>query len=99
MEKKPNRPGMAPDMKGRIDRILEIVKEPESGRSVSDLNLVSRVTYSEKESKLLVVTDIGTPRSTCAVCGVVTEHIRQSIMRDLLEAFTQEFPDLSVEVV
>ena len=90
---------MPPEMIRRIDRVLDTVTEPETGRSTADLNLVSKVTYSEKEKKLLVITDIGTPRSACAVCGVVTEQLRQTIQRDLLAAFSIEFPDLSVEVL
>ena len=90
---------MDPSMIRRIDAVLERVKEPETFRSVGELNLVERVTYSDSERRLLVSTIIATGVSTCMVCGVVTEHLRQAIQRDLLTEFRKEFPDLDVEVV
>ena len=90
---------MTEDMKKKIDSVLEAVKEPETFRSVSDLNLVKKVTYSESQKKLLVQTDIAEPRSTCMVCGIVNETLRQSIMRDLKDEFEKIFPDLEVEII
>ncbi|MDX9801275.1 MAG: hypothetical protein RBT69_08075 [Spirochaetia bacterium] len=87
------------DMKKKIDSVLDNVKEPETFRTVSELNLVKKVTYSESQKKLLVQTDIGEPRSTCMVCSIVNETLRQSIMRDLKNEFDKYFPDLDVEVI
>lgn len=89
---------MTPEMIRKIDKVLNTVKEPETYRPVSELNLVRKVTYSETAQTLLVLTDINTPKSTCMVCGIVTENIRQSIQRQLKEAFAAEFPGLSIEV-
>ncbi|MFQ3620206.1 MAG: hypothetical protein SNJ78_04570 [Spirochaetales bacterium] len=86
-------------MKKKIDKVLEQVKEPETFRSVADLNLVQKVTYSASENKLLVYLDIAEPRHPCFVCGVVTETIRKSISRDLKTEFEKEFPQLTIEVV
>ncbi len=83
----------------KIDKILERVKEPETFRSVSELNLVKKVTVSEKEKTILVRTEIATPRSTCFVCGLVTEKIRQTIMTTLSEEFHKEFPGYSVAII
>ena len=90
---------MSPEMIRKIDGVLARVKEPETLRPVADLNLVSRVTYSESARLLRITTDIGTPKSTCMVCGVVTENLRQSIQRQLKEEFEKEFPGLTVEVL
>ncbi|MCP5514466.1 MAG: hypothetical protein H7A26_03255 [Spirochaetales bacterium] len=90
---------MKEEMKRKIDAVLDTVKDPESFRSVSELNLVKKVTWSESQKKLVVHTDIGEPRSTCIVCGVVNETLRQSIMRNLKEEFDKSFPDLDVEVI
>ena len=85
-------------MARRIDGVLARVKEPETLRTVAELGLVERVTYSAAEQRLLVKTIIATGVSTCMVCGLVTEHLRQSIQRDLAAEFQKEFPELSVEV-
>lgn len=90
---------MTEDMKKKIDAALEAVKEPETFRSVSELNLVKKVTYSESQKKLVVQTDIREPRSTCMVCSIVNETLRQSIMRDLKDEFNKSFPGLDVEVL
>ncbi len=89
--------GMSVEMRGKIDDVLKRVKEPETGLSVWELNLVKRVSYSDTEKKLLVVMDIAQPRFACMVCGVVTEHIRASLERMLKEEFKKEFPELTIE--
>lgn len=90
---------MTEEMKRKIDSVLERVKEPETFRSVSELGLVGKVSYSDAKKKLLVVLDIEEPRHPCFVCGVVTATIRRSLMRDLKTEFEKEFPALTVEVV
>lgn len=89
---------LSPEMINRIEKVLNKVKEPETFRSVSELGLVKKVTYSAGWQRMIVYTDIEAPRSTCAVCYVVTETIRESIQRDLQEAFEKEFPELSITV-
>lgn len=90
---------MTEEMKRKVDSVLERVKEPETFRSVAELGLVGKVSFSESEKKLLVVLDIEEPRRPCFVCGVVTATIRRSLMRDLKTEFEKEFPTLSIEVV
>ncbi len=90
---------MTDEMKRKIDSVLQRVKEPETFRSVAELGLVGKVSYSESEKKLLVVLDIEEPRHPCFVCGVVTATIRRSLMRDLKTEFEKEFPALTVEVI
>ncbi len=90
---------MSEEMKQKIDTVLNRVKEPETFRSVAELGLVRKVSYSESEKKLLVFLDIEEPRHPCFVCGVVTATIRRSLMRDLKAEFEKEFPTLIVEVI
>ncbi len=45
------------DMKKRIDAVLDRVKDPESGLSVSELGLVTKLRYSEEHSHLYIFTD------------------------------------------
>ena len=91
--------GMSAEMIAKIDAILARVKEPETELSVSDLHLVKRVSYSEKENKFLIVMDIAPSSCACFVGGVVTEHIRASIERNLIEQFGIEFPGIRAEAV
>jgi metal-sulfur cluster biosynthetic enzyme len=83
-------------MQTKIDAILARVKEPETRRSVGDLNLVERVRYSSQRNAFEVFMNVSNPRSTCFVCGLVTATIQRSIERELREAFEQEFPGCSV---
>jgi len=83
-------------MRQAIDGILARVTEPETLRSVGELNLVKRVRYSASLRTFEIVLDIATPRAACLVCGVVTAAIEQSIRRELAEAFRQEFPGCEV---
>ncbi len=89
--------GMQKEMTDKIDAILLAVKEPETGLSMTDLQLVKLVSWSEKEQKFLLTMDIANPRSACLVCGVVNEHLREGIQRRLAEAFSEAFPGTTVE--
>jgi metal-sulfur cluster biosynthetic enzyme len=87
---------MDPEMQKKLDAILARVKEPETLRSVGDLNLVKRVRYSSQRKAFEVFMNVHSPRSTCSVCGLVTATIQRSIERELREAFEQEFPGCRV---
>jgi metal-sulfur cluster biosynthetic enzyme len=90
---------MDPEMRQKIDSILARVKEPETRRSVGELNLVKRVRYSASEQTFEVLLDIANPRTSCFVCGIVTATIQRTIERDLKKAFVQDFPGCSVSFV
>jgi metal-sulfur cluster biosynthetic enzyme len=87
---------MDPEMRARIDSVLARVKEPETRRSVAELNLVKRVRYSASEQAFEVLLDVANPRTSCSVCGIVTATIQRTIERELQEAFAQEFPGCRV---
>jgi hypothetical protein len=48
---------MSRGMKEKIERVLGRVKDQESDLSISRLELINRFRYSEKEKKLLVLTN------------------------------------------
>ncbi len=82
--------------RGKIDAVLERVKEPQSMLSVRDLNLVSRLTYSEKERTLVVVMNIGTPRFQCPACSAINGVVKAGVERMLDEEFRKEFPGFTI---
>jgi metal-sulfur cluster biosynthetic enzyme len=87
---------MDPEMRKKIDAILAQIKEPETLRSVGDLNLVKRVRYSPSRHAFEIFLDVNTAGSSCFVCGVVTATIQRTIERELQEAFERDFPDCQV---
>ena len=87
---------MSPEMISGIDQILAEVKEPETGRSVSDLGLIERITYSKNYNRIIVKTLICTPRQSCMICGLITETIGNTIRRNLEEEFIKTFPCIHI---
>jgi metal-sulfur cluster biosynthetic enzyme len=83
----------------KIDRVLERVKDPESGLPVSRLGLVKRVRYSAREKKLFVFTAVYPHLPTCITCAAIAGAIVSTIIRDLTAELQHEFPDLTVEFV
>ncbi len=90
---------MSPLMIEKIDRVLERVKDPESGLPVSRLGLVKRLRYSEREKKLFVFTDVYPHLPKCVTCAAIARTIVSVIIRDLTAELEREFPELSVEFV
>jgi metal-sulfur cluster biosynthetic enzyme len=90
---------MSPLMRRKLDAVLARVKEPETGRSIGDLNLVGRFRFSETGRLLQVFMNIAEPRSTCMVCTIVNHQLSLSIERILREELEKEFSDLTVEIV
>jgi metal-sulfur cluster biosynthetic enzyme len=89
---------MNSEMTRKIDAVLDRVKEPESGLSMSQLGLVERLRYSEKKEKLFVFTCFMKPNHH--YCCTVLQGLLISGVKDALTAeFQKEFPDLSVEFV
>lgn len=86
------------NMQSVIDRVLAGVKEPQSLLSVSDLNLVERVHYSESEKKLICYLGIGSPRFQCPACSAINGVVKDGIVRQLDDAFSAALPGWSIEV-
>jgi metal-sulfur cluster biosynthetic enzyme len=88
---------MSPETSDRIESILHRVKEPETLQSVSELQLVRKVSLSEASRRIVIHMDIENPRGGCFTCGIVTSAIRRSIERDLAEQFRADFPGFMIE--
>ncbi len=87
---------MNPDMTKKIDAILDRVKDPESGLSVSELGIVKRVRYSEGENTLYVFTDFQNHMPNCRTCAFIAGHVAERIARDLIVEFHMDFPGLDI---
>jgi metal-sulfur cluster biosynthetic enzyme len=85
-------------MKEKIDRVLDTVKEPETGLTMSQLGFVERVRYSEEKKKLQVFSCNLKPNHKYC-CTVMQGLLISGTINSLTEAFQKEFPDLSVEVL
>jgi metal-sulfur cluster biosynthetic enzyme len=85
-------------MKEKIDRVLDTVKEPESGLTMAQLGFVERVRYSEEKKKLTVFScNLKHNRKSC--CTVIQGLLISGTINSLTDAFQKSFPDLTVEVV
>jgi metal-sulfur cluster biosynthetic enzyme len=85
-------------MKEKIDRVLDTVKEPETGLTMAQLGFVERVRYHEEKKKLTVFSCNLKPNHKYC-CTVIQGLLISGTINSLTEAFQKEFPDLAVEVV
>lgn len=90
---------MDSEMKQKIDKILARVKDPESGLSLDQLGVVTRVRYNEEKREMYLFTDFLSHLPTCNTCRGIALAIMSSLMRSLKEEFEIEFPDLYIEFV
>jgi len=89
---------MDSNMKAKIDRILDTVKEPETGLSMAQLGLVERVRYIEDKKKLLVFfCNLKPNHKFC--CTVMQGLLISGVMNALTDSFQKEFPDFAIEIV
>ncbi len=81
----------------KLDDVLARVKEPVSELALSELNLVSKITYSAKQ-KVLVVRMEGAARGhECPACSAMNGAVLAGLERTLTEELRKEFPGFSVE--
>jgi metal-sulfur cluster biosynthetic enzyme len=85
-------------MKEKIDRVLNTVKEPETGLTLAQLGFVDRVRYSEDKKKLIVFSN-NLKQNHKFCCTVIQGLLLSGTINSLTQAFQKEFPDLAVEVV
>jgi metal-sulfur cluster biosynthetic enzyme len=85
-------------MKEKIDRVLDTVKEPETGLTMAQLGFVERIRYNEEKKKLTVFSsNLKHNRKSC--CTVIQGLLISGTINSLTDAFQKTFPDLTVEVV
>ena len=86
-------------MKNKIDSVLDRVKDPESGMSISELGLVKKLRYSEKEKHLYVFTDFVRRQPGCLTCAAVASLVCSSIQKDLEKELKKEFSGIDIKFV
>lgn len=87
---------MDPEMIKRINALLDRVKDPVSGLSVSQLGIVRRVRYSEGSNTLYVFTDFESHLPDCRSGSLIARDVAERIARDLIVEFHLDFPGLDV---
>lgn len=87
---------MNPEMIRKIDAVLEQVKDPESGLSISQLGLVKRVRYVEDKKILYVFTDFQSHMPDCKTCVFIAKLVAERILQELTVAFHLAFPDCDI---
>ncbi len=90
---------MDPDMTSRIDAVLARVKDPESGMSAADLGVVKKLRYNAVKKELYIFTDFLSRRPACPSCAGIASLVIEGFSRDLVKAFSDEFPDLTAQIV
>ena len=88
---------MVSNMTGRIDTVLDKVKEPETRMSVAQLGLVRKLRYSESQKRLLIFTNPVKPSPPC--CSIVAGLLHRKTTQSLVDGFQKEFPDFSIEMI
>ena len=84
-------------MTEKIDRILDTVKDPESGLTIAQINLIEKIRYAESSKKLYIVKRPIRPAKQC--CKIIANMLLTSTLKDLEIAFEAAFPDLTIEIV
>jgi len=90
---------MTPEMKSKIDSVLDRVKDPESNLPIAQLGVVKRLRYDEGKRALYVFTDFYSHLPKCVTCAAIARTIASTIIRDIKIELEKEFPDLSIEFV
>ena len=80
-----------------IDTVLDTVKDPESGLSVAQIDLIEKVRYVESSQKLYIVKRSMRPAKQC--CKITANLLLSSTLKDLQTAFEKAFPQLTIEIV
>jgi metal-sulfur cluster biosynthetic enzyme len=84
-------------MKKKLANLLDRVKEPQSGLTLSQLGMVAGIKHEPITNKLIVVTD---PLITSKACCMVFNIYEVGEIEDLISfELKKEFPDLDVEFV
>lgn len=89
---------MNPETQKKIDGILCNVKEKGSLLSVSELNLVKKVSFSDTGRRILIQMDGPGDNRMCICAGLVGDMLRGGVERELQEEFRKEFAGFEVEI-
>jgi metal-sulfur cluster biosynthetic enzyme len=82
-------------MKKKLAELLDRVKEPQSGLTISQLGMVIGIRFEPITKKLIVVTN---PQITSKACCMVFNIYELGKIEELITAeLNKEFPELNVE--
>jgi metal-sulfur cluster biosynthetic enzyme len=95
----PHSVAMDPQMRRRIDAVLDRVKDPESGLPLARIGVVERVRYNADRRELYVFTDFLSHQPGCPACVGIASVVIDGIRRRLLEELRVEFPTLTSVLV
>lgn len=90
---------MEPEMAKKIEAVLDRVKDPESGYSLSELGIVERVRYNDEKKELYVFTDFLSHQPSCIACVGIASVVISGLRRRLVDELSTEFPELGVKLV
>jgi len=88
---------MEEKMKRKIDTVLDSVKEPESGLTIAQLGLVEKLSYSEKQGRLVVFTHPAKSPKGC--CLIIAKLLQEGTRKRLMAEFEKTFPGVMIEFV
>jgi hypothetical protein len=85
------------EMKKRIDEILDKVKIPESGLSLSQTNIIKKLRYVYSKKKLVVVKYPIHSEEGC--CTLISNFLLNSVLKELCNELEEAFPGISIEII
>jgi len=79
----------------KIDRVLDRIKDPQSGMTIAQLGLVGKIRYVEKCRKLIVFLNrLGKGKTCCAALNIVLLADFETAIKEGLET---EFLQFSID--
>lgn len=87
---------MDDNMKQKIQKVLDRVKDPVSGLPVVELDLIRKVRHVEEENELRIFTNFPDGQKKCFNCVGIQTIMVDGIVRQLREAFEAEFPEMTI---
>ncbi len=88
---------MDESMKKELDAVLDRVKEPESGLSLSEIGLVQKFRYLPHKKTLYVYRNPIHPTKGC--CTLISNMLLETVQKNLLAELRAAFPGLRIELV
>jgi metal-sulfur cluster biosynthetic enzyme len=82
---------MTEEMKARIDRVLEAIRDTDSCLTIAQMNLVERVRYSPQANLMTVFTRAMRHTRGCCTLLALTQQSR--LLGQLEQEFKKEFPE------
>jgi metal-sulfur cluster biosynthetic enzyme len=78
----------------KIDKVLNHIKDPQTGMTISQLGLVKKIRHVEKQQKLIVFFNrLGQSKSCCAALNLALLADFETAIKAGLKA---EFPQFSI---